>query len=139
MKISYITSHGIAEWVKFEPCDDEVITFSLDRALSGAITVGGKIFTLTKGEAHVPTDALENGSHTPIFETVEGCFKGESFFKSGRTVSVKPADEMLIRRLVARCGTLEKRCANLEKQVNTLEKKISGHGIFNFESERKKI
>ena len=102
MKISYITSHGIAEWVNFDAKDEEMITLAIDKSVGGALTLGGKVFTLSGGEAHVPTDALPNGNHTPIFETDCGTFKGESFLKSGRTISMKPADEILIRRLVAK-------------------------------------
>ena len=139
MQISYITSHGTAEWINFNSDDGEVLRLALDKALAGALTLGGRAFTLSGGVAEIPTKAIPDGEHTPIFETNEGVFVGERFYKSGRTVSPRGADEMLIRRLLTRCASLENGYEALKKRVSDLEKTCTGHGIFNFDTERKKI
>lgn len=132
MKISYITSHGTAEWVKFDSQDGEVISLVIDKAADGAVTLGNKTFTLTKGAANIPTRSLADGDYAPIFETDEGVFAGERFHKSGQTVIPKSADEAFIRRLLTRFAVLEKSSRKLEERVSRLEERCSGHNIFNF-------
>ena len=137
MKIRYITSHGIADMVEFDPEDDGFIRLELDRHTRGALTLGGTVYTLTEGEASVPVAALRDGEYAPRFETEDGIFTADSFTKSGSEIIPRKADESLIRRLLSGYARLKKKFDLLEERVGELEKTCRGHDIFKFETERK--
>ena len=133
MKIRYKTRHGMAEWVHFEDCDRETLTFLFEPRHNGVLLLGGKMLTVKDGEVSISKNALYEGKYTPRLESEDGVYTVEGFTKSGETVSLDKADEKLVRVLLLRCYNLEDAVSSLEEKVTALEKICHGHKIFDFE------
>lgn len=137
MKIRYKTLHGVAEWVEYSDYDPDTLTFSFEPYHSGALLLGGKIFTLNNGEVTIAKSAIPDGEYEPKLESDNGAYAVEGFTKSGESITPNHADEALIRRLVRRCHSLEETITSLEGKVSALEKAYHGHQIFDFERKEK--
>lgn len=133
MKITYITSHGTAEWVATSKTDDSILHIQFTPECNGAITLGGIAYEVKHGSVDIPLGALQNGEYRPKLEADTGVFIAEGFCKSGHDVSMLPTEQAVVRRLVSRCYTLEKMCDALDKKVSHLETLCQGHRIFDFE------
>ena len=133
MKITYITSHGIAEWVATSKTDDRILHIQFKPECNGVITVGTVAYKVKSGSVSIPLDALKNGEYQPRLEADTGVFIAEGFCKNGYDVSMLPTEQSVIRRLVSRCHTIEKNCDALYKKVSHLETLCQGHRIFDFE------
>ena len=137
MKIRYKTRHGIAEWVDFEDSDSDTVTFAFEPYQNGVLLLGGKMLALKNGEATVSKTALADGSYIPRLETEHGVYTVEEFTKSGNSISLKKADEALIRQLLLRCYELENTVRLFEEKITGLENLCHGHQIFDFERKDK--
>ena len=133
MKITYITSHSIAEWVETSATDDSILHIQFTPECNGIITVGNTAYEVKRGSVSIPLGALQNGEYRPKLEADTGVFTVEGFGKSGHDVLMLPTEQAVIRRLVSRCHTLEKICDTLDKKVSHLETLCQGHKIFDFE------
>ena len=137
MRISYITSHGIAEWVSASKCDDGFLNIQFTPKCNGAITLGVTTFNVEEGRASIPLSALTNGEYRPKLEADTGVFIAEGFYKNWCEVSMLPTEEIIIRKLVSRYHTLEKTCDTLREKVAHLEAMCQGHSIFDYERMKK--
>ena len=133
MKITYITSHGAAEWVETSATDDSILHIQFTPECNGIITVENTAYEVKCGSVSIPLGTLQNGEYRPKLEANTGVFTVEGFCKSGHDVSMLPTEQAVIRRLVSRCHALEKICDTLDKKVSHLETLCQGHKIFDFE------
>lgn len=136
MKIRYITSHGIAEWVEFNEGDRDTLIFSFTPQHAGALLIGGKILPLCEGEVEIPISSLRDGEYSPRLESDSGVYAVESFTKHGKSITLKD-DGSLARRLLKRCYGLETELADLRARTKKLEISCNGHQIFDFERKEK--
>ena len=137
MKIRYITGHGVAERIDFDNSEQDSLTLIFEPYHSGALVLGGKVYTLNDGEVTIPVKALQDGEYTPRLESEMGVYCAEGFTKQGRSISMLKLDEALVRRLLLRCYNLEKAVCSLEERVTELELACHGHKIFDFERKEK--
>lgn len=137
MKIRYKTQHGVAEWVEYSDCDPDTLTLSFDPYHNGVLLIGRKILPLNNGEVTISKSAIPDGEYKPRLESDHGVYAVDSFTKCGNSISLPPADEMLVRGLLLRCHRLEEEALALEERVSKLEKTCHGHQIFDFERKEK--
>ena len=133
MKIRYITSHGMAEWIDCHEETDEMLTLLFEPYHNGAVVINGKIFTVKNGEAHIQIASLSDGYCSPTLETDHGVYCVEGFTKRGKSISVSKSNESTVRRLISRFYNLEAAATKITEKVERLEKVCHGHNIFDFE------
>ena len=133
MKISYIISHGVGDFVKIEKDGGDDITLKLEPKYSGTLKIGATLYEVKKGEARIPTASLQSGEYRPKLECEAGVIALTPFTKIHRDVTPKPVDGETVYRLIKRCYDLEIRLAEAEKSLARLDKMCRGHDIFNFE------
>ena len=133
MKIRYLTANGRAERVSVEYEDNDHLTLCFDTHSTGAVSLGGKIYPLSDGEARINLKLLTDGEYIPKLETEDGIYVAESFVKRGKSIGVQDADDALIRRLVERCYILEGDVKLMRTRLDKLERVCCGHNIFDFE------
>ncbi len=132
MKISYIIHHGVGEWERISQDSSDTLLLTFKPECSGAVDLGGAVFTVKNGDAEIPLNALPDGEYQPKLECEIGVYTAESFLKHGRSVSLPKTDEAVLRRLILRCYDLEKDRDALEERIARLETLCQGHNIFNF-------
>ena len=133
MKISYITHHGVAEWLNFEDDGSDMLTISVNPKAEGAITVGSNILIMKNGEARITKSALPSGEYSPKIECDNGVFVAEGFTKLGRVILPMKTSEGRIRALIRRTHRLEELTEQLIGRITALEDLCRGHDIFDFE------
>lgn len=133
MKISYIISHGVAEWVEADTVTDNVLTIKLKPSCDGSLVIGSTVYPVKHGEVFIPIGALRDGEHRPRLEYSDGVVTLSPFVKKGRSVSPKECDAEVIRRLVKVCYELEIRLKSAESTIAQLNEMCTGHNIFDFE------
>lgn len=137
MKICYITSHGIAEWIAFKDDRNSILQLQFTPKCDGAVSLGDTIYKVKNGNVSIPLDILPNGEYRPKLEADTGVFIAEGFCKTGGMITMLKTEEAAIRRLVSRCHSLEKICGTLREKVAHLEDMCQGHKIFNYERTEK--
>ena len=133
MKISYITSHGVAEHYKFDPSDSSVIILSFTPQCKGALTIGASLYQVDHGEARLPTADLKDGEYHPRLECDTGSFRVRGFVKHGKGITPFPNDENTLKLLILECYELKKVQESYDKRIEHLEELCQGHNIFSFE------
>ena len=137
MKISYLTSRGVAERISFDTKERDTLTLAFEPHHEGAVLLGGRVFPLHNGEVSIPMTELTDGEYSPRLESEAGVFIAEGFNKAGRSVTPSDTEESVIRRLISRCYSLEDRLICLERRVSELEIACTGHKILDFERKEK--
>ena len=133
MKIRYIISHGVAEWVDFDVKDKEEMTFVFEPRYSGTLTLGDDILAVKNGEVTFPLGEIHDGKYTPRLECEVGAVAVCGFIKSGRSVAMAESHGRTVRALIRECYELSVAKEDLERRVTQLETLCKGHDIFNFE------
>lgn len=137
MKISYIISHGVAEWVDFDHANNGTLSLCFNPKFDGALTLGSHAFAVTSGEVSVPIKLIKDGEHHPRLECNGGVFTVAGFIKSNGSIEpISNVDEAL-RRLIKECYLLTERNREQEERIARLEEICKGHNIFNFERKEK--
>lgn len=132
MKITYITHHGVAERIKFNPTSPDALEVEIIPARDGVLTLGAKHFKIKGGCAHVRLASLPDGEYEPRLDTDGGVFIAEGFGKSGKEITPRRNADEVTSRLLLRALELEKRCDEMTKKLSELDARCQGHNIFNF-------
>ena len=132
MKIIYIISHGVAEWVDFDHSGGDTLALCFKPKFSGALSVGDRTVKVTDGEASLAIRLIKDGEHHPRLECNGGIFDIAGFIKSGNTVEPIDNGGATVRRLVKELYELSEDKREQEERIARLEQICKGHSIFNF-------
>ena len=137
MKISYVTLHGVGEWVEFTPANSDTLTLTLEPRYDGTVVLNGTLYKLRHGEVTLDVRSIPDGEHYPRLECEGGVFPLGGFVKLGRSITPIENDRDALRRLIKGYRQLEKRLAEAEKAITELNAICRGHSIFNYERKEK--
>jgi hypothetical protein len=138
VKISYIISHGVGEWVDFDTASDGTLTVRLTPRCDGVLLLGGALHRVKGGETTIPLASIPDGEHLPRLECDEGVITLASFTKRGRCIAPTQDSKELARRLLHRTHELEQRLKTAEKDLAELKRICRGHKIFNYSNHERK-
>lgn len=133
MKISYIISHGVADFVGTEKTGGDEIILKFEPKYSGTLTLASHRYEVKKGEVKISVGTLTDGEYRPKLECEAGVISLTPFTKRHRDITQKETDSETVRRVIRRCYDLEKKLSETEKRLAQLEGVCRGHDIFNFE------
>ena len=137
MKIHYIISHGVAEWVETNSGDTDTLALLFKPRCNGALIDNGAVYPINNGEVRIPRAALCDGMHRPRLECEYGVIEVSPFTKSHREITPSDNGGESVRRLIKICYETEKRLERAEATILRLAKMCEGHNIFNYERKNK--
>ena len=137
MRIHYIISHGVAEWVETDSGDTDTLVLIFEPRYNGALVDNGTVYPINNGEVSIPRLALCDGTHRPRLECECGVIEVSPFTKSRREIAPSENGGENVRRLIKSCYETEKRLKKAEATILRLEKMCEGHNIFNYERNKK--
>lgn len=137
MKISYVISHGVADWVDCDGKNDGTLTLEFAPKHDGTLTLGTLAYPVKRGEVSLPVRIMRDGEHYPKLECSDGVIKVCPFTKLGTIAVPNTHGSDSINRLIRSNYELECKLTEALAEIKRLTQKCEGYNIFNFE--RKEI